>query len=152
MSTSTLANPTEQFRATIERSIEIDASPEIIFDAILDDMRSIADADGKAMKFQIEPYPGGRWYRDLGNNAGHLWGHVQVIKPPKLLEVWGPLMISSACISHVTYRVSTDANVNTLKITHKLFGDFDAKIPNAVGGGWQQVIDRIKAKAVAKAR
>ena len=40
---------------------------------------------------KIEPWPGGRWYRDLGNNAGHLWGHVQVIKPPTLLEICGPL-------------------------------------------------------------
>ena len=42
----------------------------------------------------IEPWPGGRWYRDLGNNAGHLWGHVQVIKPPTLLELCGPMFMS----------------------------------------------------------
>ena len=42
----------------------------------------------------------------------------------------------------------TDGAVNTLKITHKLFGDFDPKIPEMVGGGWQQVIDRIKARTL----
>ena len=49
---------------------------------------------GKPFPMKIEPWPGGRWYRDLGNNSGHLWGHVQVIKPPTLLEICGPLMMS----------------------------------------------------------
>ncbi len=43
--------------------------------------------DGKPFPMRIEPWPGGRWYRDLGDNSGHLWGHVQVIKPPTLLEL-----------------------------------------------------------------
>ena len=34
------------------------------------------------------------WYRDLGNDAGHLWGHVQVIKPPTWLELCGPMFMS----------------------------------------------------------
>ena len=41
------------------------------------------------MPFKLEAWPGGRWFRDLGNNAGHLWGHVRVIKPPALLEISG---------------------------------------------------------------
>ena len=27
------------------------------------------------MPMKIEPWPGGRWYRDLGDNNGHFWGH-----------------------------------------------------------------------------
>lgn len=142
--------PVSDMRALIERVIEIDAPPQVIFDSILEDMSAIRDGDDMPMNFKIEPFPGGRWYRDLGNNTGHLWGHVQVIKPPKLLEIYGPLMISSAAISHVAYRVLTDGPVNQLKITHKIFGDFDPKIPTAVGGGWQRVADRIKAIALSK--
>jgi len=150
MSTETLVNPAEQFRATIERSIEIDASPEAIFESILEDMQSIPGSDGKTMNLKLEPFPGGRWFRDLGNNAGHLWGHVQVIKPPTLIEVYGPLMISSAAISHVAWRIKPQGDVHRLTITHKLFGDFDPSIPQNVGGGWQMVIDRIKAAAMKK--
>lgn len=145
-------DPTAQFRATIERSVEIDASPELIFESILEDMRSIHDAGGKPMKFVLEAKPGGRWYRDLGNDAGHFWGHVQVIKPPTLLEVFGPLMVSSAAINHVQWRVTSENGVNRLKIVHKLFGDFDPKIPENVGGGWQQVMDRVKSRAEKNAR
>lgn len=149
MSTLT-ESPVDQFRATIERSIEIDASPEAIFESILEDMADIRGPEGQPMNFKVEPFPGGRWYRDLGNNTGHLWGHVQVIKPPKVIEVYGPLMISAAAISHVTYRVITDGPVNALKITHKLFGDFDPKIPAMVGAGWQMAAERVKAAALKK--
>ena len=50
--------------------------------------------DGKPMPMKIEPWPGGRWYRDLGDDNGHLWGHVQAIKRPTLLEITGPLFMS----------------------------------------------------------
>ena len=43
------------------------------------------------MPMMLEAWPGGRWFRDLGNGNGHLWGHVQAIKAPALLEITGPL-------------------------------------------------------------
>ena len=135
---STIAPPAvEEFRATVERSIEIDAPAEAIFESIIEDLQNIPDGKGKPMQLKLEPFPGGRWYRDLGNNAGHLWGHVSVIKPPMLIEVFGPLMLSSAAINHVTFRVKEDGGVRRLIITHKIFGDFDPSIPANVGGGWE---------------
>lgn len=147
-----VSSPIDPSRATIERSVEIDATPEVIFDSILDEMLALPDGKGGALKFKLEAFPGGRWYRDLGNDAGHFWGHVQVIKPPTLLEIYGPLMISSAAISHVTYRVKSENGVNRLVITHKLFGDFDPKIPEMVGGGWQMIVENIRATALRKAK
>ncbi len=32
------------------------------------------------MPMKLEAWPGGRWFRDLGDGNGHLWGHVQAIK------------------------------------------------------------------------
>lgn len=150
MSSPVLTPPAEQFRATIERSIEIDAPPQAIFESILEDMQSIPDGQGKPMGLKLEPFPGGRWYRDLGNNTGHLWGHVQVIKPPTVLEVFGPLMISSAAISHVAWRVKPEGEGHRLTVTHKIFGDFDPAIPEMVGGGWQMQLDRVRALALKR--
>ena len=53
----------------------------------------------------LEPWPGGRWFRDLGNGNGHFWGQVQAIKAPALLEITGPLMMSFAVASNVQYRL-----------------------------------------------
>src|ERR1700726_1835366 len=73
----------------------VHASPDATFAALLEEIGpQNQGSDGSLMPMKIEPWPGGRWYRDLGNNSGHLWGHVQVIKPPTLLEICGPLMMS----------------------------------------------------------
>src|SRR5262245_49528671 len=74
----------------IRKEIEISAPIDIAFEAMLNELGPECQMPGgKPFPMKIEPWPGGRWYRDLGNNSGHLWGHVQVIKPPLLLEIWG---------------------------------------------------------------
>jgi uncharacterized protein YndB with AHSA1/START domain len=66
----------------VRKEIQIDAPIDIVFDTIVNEQ--CAQLSDQNLK--LEAWPGGRWYRDLGNKTGHLWGHVQVIKPPKLLE------------------------------------------------------------------
>ena len=65
--------------------------------------------DGTPLPMVIEPRPGGRWYRDLGGDNGHLWGFVQSIKRPTLLEIWGPLFMSTAATSNLLYRLTRNA-------------------------------------------
>ena len=73
---------------SITKEIEIAAPIEIAFEAMLEEIGPDGEMPGgKPFPMVIEPWPGGRWYRDLGDNSGHLWGHVQVIKPPTLLEI-----------------------------------------------------------------
>ena len=57
------------------------------------------------MQMILEQWPGGRWFRDRGNGIGHLWGHVQVIKPPVLLELSGPLLMSYPAMNHIEVRL-----------------------------------------------
>ena len=71
---------------------------EASFAALLEQMGPANETpDGNPLPMKIEPWPGGRWYRDLGNDNGHHWGHVQAIKRPTLLEITGPLFMSHAC-------------------------------------------------------
>ena len=94
---------------SIPREIEIAAPIEIAFEAMLEEIGPGGEMpDGKPFPMVIEPWPGGRWYRDLGDNAGHLWGHVQVIKPPTLLELCGPMFMSFPGINHVQYRLTAE--------------------------------------------
>ena len=53
------------------------------------------------MPMVLEEWPGGRWFRDLGSGQGHLWGFVQVIKPPTLIEIQGPMFMSYPVAGHV---------------------------------------------------
>ena len=65
------------------KEIEISAPIDIAFEATLDELGPEGQMPGgKPFPMKIEPWPGGRWYRDLGNNSGHLWGHVQRVAAP----------------------------------------------------------------------
>ena len=93
----------------IRKEIEIAAPLEITFEAVLDELGPEGQMpDGKSLHMKIEPWPGGHWFRDLGNNSGHLWGHVQVIKPPTLLEICGPMPMSYPAVNHIQYRLKPE--------------------------------------------
>ena len=107
----------------IHKEIEIAAPIELAFEAVLDELGPEGQMpDGKSLRMRIEAWPGGRWYRDLGNNAGHLWGHVQVIKPPALLEICGPFMMSYPAINHLQYRLKAEGAGTRLTILHRAMG------------------------------
>src|SRR5215510_11592640 len=96
----------------VHKEIDIAAPIDLTFEAVLEQLGPESQLrDGRPFPMKFEPWPGGRWYRDLGNNSGHLWGHVQVIKPPTLIEICGPLMMSYPAINHLQYRLKADGNV-----------------------------------------
>jgi hypothetical protein len=72
----------EGLTLTVSEQIRIDASLEASFAALLDQIRPHHEGpDGAAMPMTLEARPGGRWFRDLGDDDGHHWGHVQAINP-----------------------------------------------------------------------
>jgi hypothetical protein len=99
------------------------------------------------MAMVLEAWPGGRWFRDLGNNTGHLWGLVQVIKPPNLLEIHGPLFMSYAAISHVQYRL-TEAGAGTrLSLFHRGIGEITPEHRDGAVIGWGFILGKVKERA-----
>jgi len=96
---------------------------------------------------KLEPWPGGRWYRDLGNKAGHFWGHVQVIKPPKLLEICGPLFMSYPAISHLQYRLTAEGGVTRLTLAHRAIGQIAPEHREGVVRGWGHLLTKVREVA-----
>ena len=94
---------------------------------------------------KIEAWPGGRWYRDLGNNDGHLWGHVQSIKRPTLLEITGPLFMSYPAVSNVQYRLSESDGGTLIKFRHAALGLIQDEHRKNVSKGWGSLQERIRA-------
>jgi uncharacterized protein YndB with AHSA1/START domain len=135
----------------IRKEIEIAAPIEIAFQAVLDELGPEGQMpDGRSLSMKIEPWPGGRWYRDLGNNAGHLWGHVQVIKPPTLLELTGPMPMSYPAINHVQYRLSTVESGTRLTFVHRAMGLIIPEHRDGMPEGWQHGLERIRELAERK--
>jgi uncharacterized protein YndB with AHSA1/START domain len=137
----------------IRKEIEIDAPIEVTFEAVLDELGPEGQMpDGKSLSMKIEPWPGGRWYRDLGNNTGHFWGHVQVIKPPTLLEITGPMPMSYPAINHVQYRLKAEGGGTRLTIRHRAMGLIPAEHRDGMPEGWEHGLKRIRELVEAKNR
>jgi hypothetical protein len=129
----------------ILKDIEIAAPLEIAFEALLEELGPGGEMpDGKPFPMVIEPWPGGRWYRDLGNNSGHFWGHVQVIKPPALLELCGPMFMSFPGVNHVQYRLTAEGDGTRLKLMHRAFGQIPQEVMENAGGGWEYGLKRVR--------
>ena len=108
----------DDLTVTVAQEIRIEASIGDAFAALLDQMGPHNETpDGGAMPMKLEARPGGRWYRDLGDDNGHLWGHVQAIKRPTLLEISGPLFMSYAVSSNLQYRLA-EADGGTVLTFH----------------------------------
>ncbi len=138
---------------SVVKDVSIDAPIDIVWESILEECGPAGTGgDGTPMPMKLELWPGGRWFRDLGNNTGHHWGHVQVIKPPKLLELNGPLFMSYPAISHVQYRLIEEGAKTRLKLTHRAMGLIDPEHAKGVTEGWQEVIDSIVKIAARRSK
>ena len=129
----------------VVKEVLIAAPAEVVFQTLLEPHGPM-----KEMNMKLEPWPGGRWFRDLGNNTGHLWGHVQVIKPPKLLELVGPMMMSYPVASHIQYRLTEQPGGVLLKLTHRAMGLLEPDHQQGVSKGWGEILEHIRTAAEKK--
>ncbi|HEX3356595.1 MAG TPA: SRPBCC domain-containing protein [Tepidisphaeraceae bacterium] len=152
MPPSTTVNQETISSLSIQQEIAIAAPIEIAWEAVLDQMGPKSEMpDGKPFPFMLEAWPGGRLFRDTGNNTGHLWGHVQVIKPPKLLEIWGPMMMSYPAVNHLQYRLTADGATTRLQLTHRAMGFIDESHRTGMPQGFEFWVKRMKQLAEDRA-
>ncbi len=134
---------------TITEDIAVSASPERTFQSLVAQMGRLNEApDGTPLPMILETHPGGRWYRDLGGDNGHLWAFVQSIKRPVLLELWGPLFMSTGATSNLQYRLKEVDGGSLITFRHTLVGPppgDDARL----NAGWAALHARVRAAAEA---
>ena len=147
MSTAMTVPKVEDLTLSIIEEIHVNATPEVTFEALLEELGpGFMGAEDKPMHMKIEAWPGGRWYRDLGDGNGHLWAHVQAIKRPTLLEFYGPLMMSYAVASNVQYRLGEEPDGTLIKFHHFLLGAIPDDYRKGVGEGWKHIHARTKQR------
>jgi hypothetical protein len=145
------AQAVENLTLNITQEIHVRAALEATFAALLEEIGPHNEmADGKPMPMKIEPWPGGRWYRDLGNDNGHFWGHVQAIKRPTLLEITGPLFMSYPAVSNLQYRLSEAEGGTLIKFHHVALGLLPEDLRKNVSTGWSSLHERVHARAEGK--
>jgi hypothetical protein len=137
----------ENLSLNITEEIHVRSSLAATFAALLEEMGpSNEGANNAPMPMTLEPWPGGRWFRDLGDSNGHLWGHVQAIKPPMLLEITGPLMMSFAVASNLQYRLKEIDGGTLITLRHTALGLFPDGYREALSQGWPLLFARIRRR------
>jgi hypothetical protein len=147
---STTASAPEVQTFTITEEIDVRASIEQTFTSLIAQIGRLNETgDGTPLPMVIETHPGGRWYRDLGGDNGHLWGFVQSIKRPTLLEIWGPLFMSTGATSNMMYRLSETPDGTLIKFRHTVVGPFPEENRPLMAKGWSAMHERVRKAAEA---
>jgi hypothetical protein len=141
----------ENLTLDIRQEIRVRASLEATFAALLEEIGPHNQGDGgKPMPLKLELWPGGRWYRDLGDNNGHFWAHVQAIKRPTLLEFTGPLFMSYPVISNLQYRLSEQEGETLIQFHHAALGFIPEDYRKEMVKGWSSMHERTRTRAEKK--
>ena len=137
----------ENLTLNIQQEIRVNASLENTFEALLEQLGPSAENESGPMPMKLEAWPGGRWFRELGDNNGHCWGTVQAIKRPTLLEFSGPLFMSYPVVNNVQYRLSEEKDGTLIKFHHTALGLIAEDHRKGVTGGWKQINERVQKRA-----
>jgi hypothetical protein len=133
----------------VEESVLVEAPKEAVYHAVLACLRAFpGEHEGDVLHFTLEEWPGGRWFRDLGPGQGHLWGFVQAIKPPSLIEIHGPMFMSYAVAGNLIVRLTPADNGTTLSLRHQVFGVFPEDYRAGMAEGWAHWVQTVASEAV----
>lgn len=129
----------------VEQQIHVKAPRAAAFEGLLRQLTDrMIDGNALPLKLKLERFPGGRWFRDLGDGIGHLWGFVQVIKPPTLLEIQGPLFMSYPVAGHVQFRLAEASGGTDVTLRHRAVGLIEDAHRKGVVMGWRQILEGIQ--------
>ena len=143
-----IAPEIESLSLLIEQEIHVNAPLDVTFAALLEQLGPGNETpDGTPMTMKIEPWPGGRWFRDLGDGNGHFWANVQAIKRPTLLEFSGPLFMSQPVANNVQYRLSASGEGTLIKFRHSGFGLVHEDHRKGVNSGWSHMNQKVRERA-----
>jgi uncharacterized protein YndB with AHSA1/START domain len=147
----TATEPTlESLTFTINQQIHVQAPLDVTFAALLEQLGpGNQTPEGRSLSLKIEAWPGGRWYRDLGDDNGHLWAHVQAIKRPTLLEFAGPIFASFPLVNNVQYRLSEEEGGTLIVFRHTALGLLTDEHKAEMPKGWASMHEGVRRRAEA---
>ena len=148
-----IAPALDQLTLDITEEMLVRAPIATAFDALLEEIGpSALGYNDTPMPMKLEAWPGGRWYRDLGDDNGHFWGQVQAIKRPSLLELTGPMMMSFAVASNVQYRLKEVDCGTLITLHHTALGLFPDGFRTPLTQGYARIFARVRERAERNSR
>ncbi len=136
----------DELTLDLTQQVEIKADIGDVFKRVLYRLgEGNARPDGESLQMVLEPWAGGRWFRDRGQGIQHLWGHLQVIKPPVLIELSGPMFMSYPAINHLEVKLGQVAGGTSVTLRHRAIGMIDPEHRENIGYGWTELLEQLKA-------
>jgi len=141
----------DEMTLDVNQHVEIKAAIGDVYRSVLHRFgEGFTTPKGESLQMILEQWPGGRWFRDRGNGIGHLWGHVQVLKPPTLLELSGPMFMSYPALNHMEIKLEEIPGGTRLALRHRAIGFIEPAHREGVAEGWQYALDEIARECGAK--
>jgi len=135
----------DEMTLDIQQEMDVNGPIDEVFKSAIDRFgKGSTTANGEPMHLDIEEFAGGRWIRDRGDGVQHLWGHVQVIKAPVLLELSGPMFMSYPALNHIELKLEETAGGTKVKFRHRAFGMLDQQHREGVKEGWKHFLEAVK--------
>jgi Activator of Hsp90 ATPase homolog 1-like protein len=145
---STVLSPIDHLTLSVRQETLVRASLETTFAALLEQLGPGFDTpDGAVMPLTLEAWPGGRWFRDLGDGNGHWWAVVQAIKRPTLLELSGPMFMSYPVSANIQYRLTESRGGTLITFHHLALGLISDEHRQGVDRGWTHIHERVRSRA-----
>lgn len=143
----------EDLTLEVNQEIHVRAPLDVTFAALVEQLGPGFDTpDGQPMPMKLELRPGGRWYRDLGDENGHWWGQIQAIKRPTLLEITGPMFMSYPVASNIQYRLSEVDGGTLIVFHHTALGLIQSNHREGVGKGWSHIQESVRKRAESQSK
>jgi hypothetical protein len=136
----------EDLTLDVEQTVDVKADIGDVFKGVLHRLgKGNVRLDGVSMDMTLEEWAGGRWFRDRGEGIQHLWGHVQVIKPPVLIELSGPLFMSYPALNHIEVKIDQISGGAKVTLRHRALGMIDPQHREGVTEGWKHLLEAVKS-------
>ena len=128
------------------QEIEIEAPPADVFEGMVHRLtdQHRGGPDAPPLPLELERQPGGRWFRNLGDGSGHLWGFVQSYKPPNLLEIFGPMFMSYPVSGHMIIRFEAAGEGTRLSFRYSAFGLLQDDHRSGIKTGFASMLADVK--------
>ena len=133
--------------AIVKTQIDIKASKATVFDAWFEDTHRWffeKEGDQQASPTRCERELGGHFYMELPDGGFNVLAQITMVKPNKSIRMRGDCTMPSAMIINMTITFEEDNGVTTVKVDHRMSGEFEDDLPDGFEEGWQDGLQKLK--------
>lgn len=143
---ATLKEAGEARVAVIEEEITVEADRDRVFTALTDDIGQWfwCGEKNEQPPVKLEPWAGGRFYREWDGGASELYGIVELVSPGKALRLNGSIGGTRAIASLTTIKLEESDGATVVSMTHRMAGELAEEDMVDYKAGWADELSSMK--------